>query len=49
VEEFVGVELVASDRLHTNGAIIATAGIPNPAPIEINTGYRALKIWNGTT
>ena len=24
-----------------------TAGIPNPAPIEINTGYIALKIWNG--
>ena len=46
-DKFVGVELVASDRLHTNGAMIVTAGIPNPAPIEMNTGYIALKIWNG--
>jgi len=27
--------------------MIVTAGIPNPAPIEMNTGYIALKIWNG--
>ena len=34
-----GEEPVASDMLHTNGAMTSTPGIPNEAPTDTSTGY----------